>query len=119
MFIKEASELTGATQRAIRLYESLGLLEVSRSGKYRVYNDANINLIKIIKEGQKLGIQLSEMVSLKKGQEEFDWQVVRNFLIEKEHDVEAEIQRLKAQKTEIQNYRESITFCLEGVDSHL
>ncbi|PKF49184.1 hypothetical protein AT251_20770 [Enterovibrio nigricans] len=54
MFIKQASELSGATQRAIRLYESLGLLTVSRTGKYRVYTERNINLIKMIKEGQAL-----------------------------------------------------------------
>ncbi|SKA67844.1 MerR family transcriptional regulator, partial [Enterovibrio nigricans] len=59
MFIKQASELSGATQRAIRLYESLGLLTVSRTGKYRVYTERNINLIKMIKEGQALGIHLA------------------------------------------------------------
>ena len=37
MFIGEASKLSGATQRAIRLYESMGLLKISREGKYRTY----------------------------------------------------------------------------------
>ncbi|WP_220469614.1 MULTISPECIES: MerR family transcriptional regulator [Pseudoalteromonas] len=49
MYLNEASKLSGATQRAIRLYESMGLLTVSRVGKYRVYNQENIYLIKLIK----------------------------------------------------------------------
>ncbi|MBE0361111.1 MerR family DNA-binding transcriptional regulator [Pseudoalteromonas aliena] len=43
MFINQASKLSGATQRAIRLYEELGLMKVSRTGKYRIYNQDNIN----------------------------------------------------------------------------
>nr|WP_086939405.1 MerR family transcriptional regulator [Thaumasiovibrio occultus] len=119
MFIKEASELSGATQRAIRLYESLGLLTVARAGKYRVYTETNINLIKIIKEGQTLGIHLSEMVKLKDGQEDFDWQTVRDFLIDKQRDVERQIQQLELQRDRIEQYRASITMCVEGVDSDL
>ncbi|MFN1617491.1 MerR family transcriptional regulator [Vibrio rotiferianus] len=119
MFIKEASELSGATQRAIRLYESLGLLNVARSGKYRVYTQTNINLIKLIKEAQTLGIQLSEMAHLKSDQEEFDWQIVRDFLIDKQRDVELQIKQLEIQIDRIQQYRESINVCLQGVDSDL
>ena len=70
MYINEASKLTGATQRAIRLYESVGLLTVSRRGKYRVYSQENIHLIKLIKEAQTLGVALSDMVALKGENEE-------------------------------------------------
>lgn len=119
MYIKDASELSGATQRAIRLYESLGLLNVSRSGKYRVYSETNINLIKIIKEAQTLGMKLSEIVSLKDGNEDFDWAVVRDFLIEKQQDVEYQIRQLEIQREKIQQYRQSIDMCLKGVDSDL
>ncbi|NOH68414.1 MerR family transcriptional regulator [Vibrio rotiferianus] len=119
VFIKEASELSGATQRAIRLYESLGLLNVARSGKYRVYTQTNINLIKLIKEAQTLGTQLSEMAHLKSDQEEFDWQIVRDFLIDKQRDVELQIKQLEIQRDRIQQYRESINVCLQGLDSDL
>lgn len=81
MFIKEASELSGATQRAIRLYESLGLLKVPRSGRYRVYNESDIRLIKIIKEAQSVGITLAELASLKCEKEGFDWRQVIEVLI--------------------------------------
>lgn len=119
MFIKEASELSGATQRAIRLYESLGLLSVPRSGKYRVYTQTNIDLIKIIKEAQTLGIQLSELVALKDDHETFNWRAVRDFLVEKHKKVELQIKQLEIQKDRISQYRESIDFCIRGVDSDL
>ena len=119
MYIKEASELSGATQRAIRLYESLGLLNVSRVGKYRVYTEVNINLIKVIKEAQSLGIKLSEIVSLNDGGKDFNWVLVRDFLIEKEQEVECQIQQLEIQSDKIQQYRQSIDLCLKGVDSDL
>ena len=119
MFINEASRLSGATQRAIRLYESLGLLKVSRSGKYRVYNQENINLIKIIREAQSLGLRLSEMVALKGEQEDFDWKAVSDFLIEKHAMIEREIDELKIKKARIKNYRNSIDRCIYGLDSDL
>ncbi|MDF2156131.1 MerR family transcriptional regulator [Vibrio sp. CAU 1672] len=119
MFINEASKLTGATQRAIRLYESRGLLNVSRSGKYRVYNQDNINLIKIIKEAQTLGILLSDLVKLKSAQEDFDWKLVSDFLVQKQQMVEEEIKELEKQKVRIENYRNSIDKCVRGLDSDL
>ncbi|SBS37755.1 HTH-type transcriptional regulator HmrR [Marinomonas spartinae] len=119
MFIKEASEVSGATQRAIRLYESLGLLKVPRSGRYRVYNESNINLIKIIKEAQSIGIKLSELVALKCEEEDFQWQRVSEFLSKRHTDVEAQIKALKVQKQRIEEYKKSIDACLQGVDSDL
>ncbi len=119
MFIKDASALSGATQRAIRLYEALGLLQVSRSGKYRVYNETNINLIKIIKEAQSIGITLSEMVALKGDAEGFEWEKVSEFLIKRQNDVDAQIKELKVQRDRIEAYRKSINACLQGVDSDL
>jgi DNA-binding transcriptional MerR regulator len=119
MFIGEAEKLSGATQRAIRLYESLGLLSVSRSGNYRVYNKANIELIKIIKEAQTLGIHLSEMVALKGQQEEFDWRSVNDFLIQKYSMIEDQIKQLEVQKARIESYRVSINKCVKELDSNL
>ncbi|CAH0525780.1 MerR family transcriptional regulator [Vibrio hippocampi] len=119
MFIKEASELSGATQRAIRFYESLGLIKVSRSGKYRVYTETNVNLIKMIKEAQSLGIKLSEVADLKEGNDSFNWETVRDLLIEKQQDVAIQIQQLEIQRDRLAQYRESIDICIQGVDSDL
>lgn len=118
MFIGEAAKLSGATQRAIRLYESVGLLKISRQGKYRVYTKTNIALIKIIKEAQTLGIKLSEMVTLVKKQEEFDWQLVRAFLNQKYSMIDNEIRELEAKKVNIKKYQVSIDRCLKELDSN-
>lgn len=118
MYINEASKLTGATQRAIRLYESVGLLSVSRVGKYRVYNQENIYLIKLIKEAQTLGVALSDMVALKGENEDFDWQAVSQYLVQKQAVVEENIKLLELQRQRIKNYRTSIDKCIQELDSH-
>ncbi|MCF7518882.1 MULTISPECIES: MerR family transcriptional regulator [Pseudoalteromonas] len=118
MYINEASKLTGATQRAIRLYESVGLLTVSRRGKYRVYSQENIHLIKLIKEAQTLGVALSDMVALKGENEDFDWQAVSHYLIQKQALVEENIKQLELQRQRIKNYRISIDKCIQELDSH-
>jgi DNA-binding transcriptional MerR regulator len=118
MFIGETSKLSGATQRAIRLYESVGLLKVSREGKYRVYTSENIALIKIIKEAQTLGISLSEMVVLMSKQEEFDWNLVRDFLSQKYSMLENEIKNLEIKKKNIVDFQVSIDACLKRLDSN-
>ncbi|WP_057831253.1 MerR family transcriptional regulator [Colwellia sp. TT2012] len=118
MFIGEASKSSGATQRAIRLYESLGLLEISRKGMYRVYTKKNIALIKIIKEAQTLGINLSEMVILMSEQEEFDWKLVSDFLNQKYSMIENEIRELEIKKMNIKTYQVSIAMCLKELDSN-
>lgn len=113
VYINEASKRSGATQRAIRLYESLGLLNVPRSGKYRIYNEQHIELIKIIKEAQTLDISLSDLRALKSEDEDLDWQLVSVFLSQQESLVEDKIKSLMAQKERMANYREAINKCLE------
>ena len=113
MFIGEAAKLSGATQRAIRLYESMGLLKISREGKYRFYTHKNIELIKMIKDAQTLGINLSEMVAIKGQQEEFDWRLVHDFLNQKYNNIENEIRKLEIQKMNVKNYQLSIATCLK------
>ena len=119
MFIGEASSASGASQRAIRLYESLGLLNVSREGKYRVYSESDIEFIKLIKEAQSLGIQLSEMKKLTKEKHDFDWQKVSDLLTKKQTDAEAEIKRLNLHKARLKRYQKSIDDCLQELDSNL
>ncbi|MBO1254998.1 MerR family transcriptional regulator [Alteromonas sp. 5E99-2] len=118
MFIGQAAKLSGATQRAIRLYESLGLLKVSRDGRYRVYSAKNIETIKIIKGAQALGIHLSEIMSLLDEKGEFDWTLANEFLSAKYAMIESEISELENKKINIENYQKSITNCLKGLDSN-
>ena len=119
MYINKASKLSGATQRAIRLYEELGLIKVSRASKYRVYNQDNISQIKMIKEAQALGISLTDMVTLKGNQEDFDWKLVSSYLVEKQSLVDEQIKELELQKQRIKQYNISIDNCIQKLDSNL
>ncbi|MDA8260468.1 MAG: MerR family transcriptional regulator [Betaproteobacteria bacterium] len=65
MYIGKIAELTGATRKAIRLYEFIGLIPVpSRKGKYRVYSDKDVVLINMIRRAQAVGFNLAELKQL-------------------------------------------------------
>lgn len=65
MYIGKVSELTGATPKAIRHYEAIGLIPPpKRLGKYRNYSEEDVRLISMIKHAQKYGFQLSELKTI-------------------------------------------------------
>lgn len=65
MYIGALAKLTGASRKAIHHYESLGLIPVpQRKGRYRIYSEADANLICIIKRAQSLGFSLREITGL-------------------------------------------------------
>lgn len=65
MYIGVVSQTTGASRKAIRLYEEMGLIEKpERNGNYRVYEDHHIHVIIMIKRAQGVGFKLSELVAL-------------------------------------------------------
>lgn len=65
MYIGKLAELTGATRKAIRLYESLGLIPIPcRQGTYRVYADKDVVLINMIRRAQTVGFNLAELKEL-------------------------------------------------------
>jgi|FLOH01.1.fsa_nt_gi MerR family transcriptional regulator, copper efflux regulator len=62
MYIGKLAEKTGATRKAIRHYEALGLIpKPQRKGSYRIYEDADADLICMIKRAQSLGFSLKEI----------------------------------------------------------
>ncbi len=65
MYIGKVAELTGASRKAIRLYESRGLIPApQRKGKYRVYSERDVFLVHMIKRAQSVGFNLSELTEL-------------------------------------------------------
>ena len=111
MYIGEAAKQSGASERAIRLYESMGLLKVSRSGSYRVFSEADIKFIRMIKDAQSLGIHLSELLPLKDEEHGFNWSKVLQILEKKQQDIAIEIKTLEALNTRIGDYHQAITQC--------
>ena len=62
MKISEIAEQTGQSTSAIRYYESLGLINPSRSDSgYRMYSIAEVERLTLIQAGQQLGFTLEEL----------------------------------------------------------
>lgn len=65
LYIGKVAEATGASRKAIRHYESLGLLPApKRRGKYRVYSERDVFLVHMIKHAQSFGFRLAELTEL-------------------------------------------------------
>lgn len=63
--IGEVAKITGASHRAIRLYEARGLIpSPARRGSYRMYTDHDLFLVHVIKQSQAIGFKLSELKEL-------------------------------------------------------
>ena len=64
-YIGKVAEITGASCKAIRHYESLGLLPAPRRrGKYRIYSERDVFLVHMIKHAQSFGFSLMELKEL-------------------------------------------------------
>jgi DNA-binding transcriptional MerR regulator len=65
LYIGKLAELSGASRKAIRHYEALGLLPpAARKGNYRVYSERDVFLVHMIKHAQSFGFSLSELREL-------------------------------------------------------
>lgn len=70
MRIKEVQEATGLTAKAIRLYESKGLLEPAREAEndYRDYSQADVERLKTIAVLRRLDVPVREIKSWTDGE---------------------------------------------------
>lgn len=65
LYIGKVAAMTGASCKAIRHYESLGLLPTpQRRGKYRIYSERDTFLVHMIKYAQSFGFSLAELKEL-------------------------------------------------------
>lgn len=65
MRIGKLAKLSGATPKALRLYESMGLIPPPiRQGNYRIYTDKDVVLVHMIRRGQAAGFSLAELKTL-------------------------------------------------------
>ncbi|MCF6263417.1 MAG: MerR family transcriptional regulator [Xanthomonadales bacterium] len=97
MYIGEASKKTNLSIKAIRFYEKKKLIkEPRRVGKYRFYDDSDIELLILIKEATQLGITLAKLegvIAYKNGK--VDWIKIKTFLNEVKADLLHQIDSLK------------------------
>ena len=66
--IGKVARIAGASAKAIRHYEALGLLpSPARRGKYRIYSERDVFLVHVLKFCQRLGFHLEELRDLVAG----------------------------------------------------
>jgi DNA-binding transcriptional MerR regulator len=102
MLIGRVSELTGATRRAIRHYESIGVISVpQRKGSYRVYSENDVIVINMIRQAQAIGfslLELKEIVAVKTTEDKFPMKMASELIGNKSLELEQEIESLKLKK---------------------
>jgi DNA-binding transcriptional MerR regulator len=70
VLIGDAVRLTGASAKAIRTFEAIGLLpQVMRKGTYRTYGSEDLAAILLIRRAQRLGFTLVDLRELGQGQQ--------------------------------------------------
>jgi len=100
MYIGKLAKLTGASPKAIRLYESIGLIPAPvRQGKYRVYSDNDVAVVHMIRRAQAVGFnlaELKELVALRSQNSEFPLAVANGLIADKREKLRAEMERIQS-----------------------
>lgn len=100
--IGQASRHSGVSAKAIRHYESLGLMpSVPRRGSYRLYQAEHIDAIRLIRKAQSLGFTLVELRKLGTDDCTPDWPRFVQALSQKREALASEINRLQALDAEL------------------
>lgn len=64
-YIGKVAQITGASRKAIRHYEALGLLPPpQRRGRYRIYSGRDVFIVHVIKHAQSYNFTLAELRDL-------------------------------------------------------
>lgn len=109
MLIGRVSELTGATRKAIRHYESIGLIpEPQRKGSYRIYSEHDVTVIAMIRRAQTLGFSLSEIKDLvvqKTSEEKFPIDMACDLIDTKMSALKAEADSLLMKAETLKSFR--------------
>jgi DNA-binding transcriptional MerR regulator len=97
MYIGEASKKTGLSIKAIRFYEEKGLIRSpERIGRYRDYQETDIEILILIREAKALGVTLSQLKGvLVYNNGQIDWANVKIFLSEIRQQLIDQINSLK------------------------
>jgi MerR family copper efflux transcriptional regulator len=112
MYIGKLAKLSGATPRAIRLYESIGLIPVpNRQGKYRVYSYKDVALVHMIRRGQAVGFNLEEMkglIELKAQTDRFPLDIANELIFKKREKLRNDIDKIMSLDQQLLNLYEEI-----------
>lgn len=112
MYIGRLAKLSGTTPRAIRLYESKGLIPApKRKGTYRVYSDKDLVLVHMIRRGQAVGFGLEEMKRLIKHKaqtDQFPLDIANDLIRIKREKIHEDMERLMVLDQQLVDLHEEI-----------
>ncbi|MDX5299593.1 MAG: MerR family transcriptional regulator [Gammaproteobacteria bacterium] len=113
MYIGVAARRSGLSVKAIRFYESVGLIPAPpRTGRYRRYDEDTLELLSLIKEAKNLGLTIAELKAMIVWVDgKVDWRQVADFLVAQKQRVHEDIQRLQQQLIQIDNCLAQMTSC--------
>lgn len=115
MYIGELAKRASATPKAIRLYESLGLLgAIPRLGVYRVYQDKHVTQVRLIKQAQAMGFKLADVAPALQGlRVKPNWTVLAQQVDRRRADISHDMARLKLLDRQLQAINLEIRACAE------
>lgn len=112
LYIGKVSEITGASCKAIRHYESMGLIPAPRRrGKYRIYSEQDVFLIHMIKTAQSVGFslkELRELVTAKVNNRRFPIKQANELFDRKRTELREQMDALKKQDQNIVDLRKKM-----------
>lgn len=112
MRIGELARRAGCSPKAVRLYESRGLLgAVVRSGVYRQYGERDLAVVQLIRQAQGLGFQLAQLGALQDVHAPGGWERVAALVDERRAAVAQELLRLQALDAQLAALQQELRSC--------
>jgi len=115
-YIGEIAKNLGISQRTIRYYEELGFIMPSRSeGKFRVYDDTQVNRLKIVLLLKELGMSLDDIKNLinicQQGSPHDISPRLHAALLARKNELEAKVEKLRAGIKQLEDSISAIKRC--------
>ena len=112
--IGQASAVTQVSSKAIRHYESLDLIPpVQRRGSYRVYDQTQIQAIRLIRQAQLMGFTLAELRALGKDDCTPDWPRLLEAITLKRQNLKRNIAALQQRDLALQELAQTLPSLIE------
>lgn len=109
MRISEVSRLTGASAKAIRLYEARGLLPpVPRLNRYRDYSEQDVAWVQLIRQALALGITLAAVSRVQGRDGRLEWPAVLALLEQQRNRIASERARLAQVELDLQQVSDEL-----------
>ena len=115
--ISQVAHLTGINAKAIRYYESIGLLPSPprAANHYRRYSMADVNRLNLLRRIRLLGVPLSAAKSLLRGATDARCLDVQQELLALVHErlkvIDQEIAELQQLRVEVESYEDKLATC--------